>query len=168
MHQHIPTTGWKGNNFLRKIWQRREHMRKAKEINNMGKELEGLEEGTKVKIYLDSYGETLKEVPNWKIPGHDGVYGYWFEKFISIHDRLAIEMNRCQEETDIPEWLTKGKNIRIHKEPPKGIATTNNCIPITCVPVMWKILTAQIRRNIWFANKPRTVPLGTENTRIIK
>ena len=30
-------------------------------------------------------------------------------KFPSIHDRLAIEMNRFLQEKDIPQWMTKGK-----------------------------------------------------------
>ena len=37
-----------------------------------------------------------------------------FKKFTPIHDRLAIEMNRCLEETDIPEWMTKRKG---HPDP---------------------------------------------------
>ena len=50
--------------FWGKIWQRREHNRKTEWISNMGKELEGLEEGPKTKIHLDSLRETLKKVPN--------------------------------------------------------------------------------------------------------
>ena len=33
---------------------------------------------------------TLKKVQTWKNPGHDSVHGYWFKKFPSILDRLAI------------------------------------------------------------------------------
>ena len=36
-----------------------------------------------------------KKISNWKMPGHDGIHGFWFKKFTSIHDRLALEMNRC-------------------------------------------------------------------------
>ena len=43
----------------------------------MGKELEGLEEGLKVKIHLDSLRATLKKERNWKMPGHDSIHGYW-------------------------------------------------------------------------------------------
>ena len=71
--------------FWNKIWERREHNRKAERVNNVEKQLE-LEEGPKGEILLDSLRETYKNVPNCKMPGHDGVYGYWFTKFISIHD----------------------------------------------------------------------------------
>ena len=45
----------------------------------------------------------------WKTPGHDGINGYWLSKFTSIHHRLAVEMNTCLQETDIPERMTKEK-----------------------------------------------------------
>ena len=69
----------------------------------MGKELEGLEEGPKVKIHVDSLRTKLKKIPNWKTPGHDGIHGFWFKKFTSIHDSLAIEMNRYLQEADVPK-----------------------------------------------------------------
>ena len=50
-------------------------------------------------------------------------------------------------EADIPEWMTKGKTTLIEKETFKS-ATTNNNKSITYVP-MWKILTSQIREEIY-------------------
>ena len=45
-----------------------------------------------------------------------------FKKFLSIHDRLAIEMNRCIQEADIAKWMTKGKtppsSRKTHKKEP--------------------------------------------------
>ena len=64
--------------FWSKIWERREHNRKAEWISNMEKYLQGLEEGPKEKIQLDSLRATLKKAPNWKTPGHNGIHGYWF------------------------------------------------------------------------------------------
>ena len=43
------------------------------------------------------------KIPNRKSLGHDGIYGFWFKKFTSIHDELANEMNRCLKEAEIPE-----------------------------------------------------------------
>ena len=70
------------------------------------------------KIHVDSHRVTLKNVPNGKTPGHDGIRGYWFKKFTFTHDRLVIEMNRRLEVTDISEWMTKGKTNSIAKDPP--------------------------------------------------
>ena len=76
----------------------------------METDLRRLEEGPKVEIHLEA---TLKKISNWKIPSLDGIYGFWFKKFISIHDELAIEMNECTQKTEIPERMTKGKTTLI-------------------------------------------------------
>ena len=51
---------------------------------------------------------------NWKTPGHDG-----------INDRLALKMNRCLQEADVPEWMTKGKTTLVQKDHLKGTAPNN-------------------------------------------
>ena len=51
----------KAEQFWSKIWQRREHNKKAEWISNMAKELEGLEDGPKVEIHKDLLRTTLKK-----------------------------------------------------------------------------------------------------------
>ena len=53
-------------------------------------------------------------------------------------------MNKRIQRTEIAEWMSKGKTTLIQKDPLKGTAS-NNYRPITYLPIMWKILTAQIR-----------------------
>ena len=60
---------------------------KAEWINNITRELDGLEEGQKVEIHSDFLKATLKKISNWKTPGYDGIHGLWFKKFTSIHDK---------------------------------------------------------------------------------
>ena len=94
--------------------------------------------------------------------GHDGIHGFWFKNFTSIHNRLALEMNRCLQGAKIPNWMTKGKTTLIQKDPRKGKAPQNYRL-ITCLPMMWKILTAQIRGKIynlltsygWYSNEQK-------------
>ena len=78
------------------------------------------------------------------MPGCDRIHGFLFKKSTSFHDRLALEMNKCLQRAHVPEWMTKGKTTLIQKDPSKG-TDTNNYRPITCLPIMWKIITAQIR-----------------------
>ena len=92
----------------------------------------------------------IKKISNWKTPLHDGIHGFWFKKFTSIHDRLALEMNRRLQDAEVPDWMTKGKTTLIQKEASKG-TVPNNYRPITCLPMMWKILTAQIREEIYYS-----------------
>ena len=134
--------------FWTKIWQPKKHNEKAEWINNMTRELKELKEGSKGEIHIELLKKTLKKISNWKTPGHDGIHGFWFKKFTSIHDRLALEINRCIQDAQVPDWMTKGKTTLIQKDPNKG-TTPNNYRPITCLPVMWKILTAQIRKEIY-------------------
>ena len=109
--------------FWTKIWQPKQHNEKAEWINHITRELE-LEEGLKAQIHTDLLKTTLKKVSNWKTPGHDGIHGFWFKKFTSIHDRLALEMNKCLQTAHVLEWMTKGKTTLIQKDPNKGIAPT--------------------------------------------
>ena len=103
-----------------------------------------------MEIHVDLLKTTQKKISNWKAPGHDGIHCFWFKKFNSIHGRLALEMNRCLQDAQVPEWMTKGKTTLIQKQPSKGTAQ-NNYRPITCLPMMWKILTAQMREKIYYS-----------------
>ena len=116
----------------------------------MTRELEGLKEGPKAEIHIELPKKTLKKISNWKTPEHDGINAFWFKKFSSIHDRLTLEMNRCQQDAQVPDGMTKGKTTLIQKDPSKGTAP-NNYRPITCLPMMWKILTAQISEEIYYS-----------------
>ena len=90
------------------------------------------EENPLVNIYPDGLKATLKKIANWKPPGLDGIHGFWFKKFTSIHDRLATD--KCMQKTEIPEWMTK-KTTLIQKVPLKGTVPTNYR-PIICLPMM--------------------------------
>ena len=72
------------------------------------------------------------------MPSPDGKHRFWLKLFTSIHDRLALEMNGFQQEAHVLEWMIKGKIILKRNTP-------NNYRSITCIPMMWEILTALIR-----------------------
>ena len=91
-----------------------------------------------------------KKISNRKTPGHDGIHGFWFKRFTTIHDRLALEMSRYLQYAQVPEGMTKGKTTLIQKDPSKRTAP-NNYRPITCLPMAWKILTTQIREEIYYS-----------------
>ena len=138
------TTNHTNNRMLKET---KKHNEKAEWIKHITRELEELKEGPKAEIHIDLHKTTLKKVSNWKTPGHDGIHVFWFMKFTFMHDRLALEMNKCLQTAYVPEWMTKGRTTLIQKDPSKGTAP-NNYRPITCQPMMWKILPAQIREEI--------------------
>ena len=108
------------------------------------------EENSQVNIHPSVLMATLKKISNWKTPDLDDIHKFWFKKFTSIHDRLTTKMNKCIQKTEIPEWMTKRKTTLIQKDPYKGTAP-NNYRSIMCLPLMWKILTAQIREKIYYS-----------------
>ena len=46
-------------------------------------------------------------------------------------------------EESLPEWMTHGRTVLCQKDPTKGNAA-GNYRPITCLPLMWKLLTGMI------------------------
>ena len=55
------------------------------------------------------------------------------------------------EENDLPEWMTHGHTVLCQKDPQKG-NTADNCRPITCLPLICKLLTGVIVEemyNLW-------------------
>ena len=86
-----------------KICKPKKHNENTEWINNIIRKLDGLEEGPKIEIHIDLLKTTLKRISKWKTPAHDGIHGFLFKKFTSIHGRLALEMNRCLQGMQVPE-----------------------------------------------------------------
>ena len=59
------------------------------------------------------------------MPGHDGINGFCFKKFTSIHERLALEMNTCLQRAHVRELMTKGMTILTQKDQAKEQLQTN-------------------------------------------
>ena len=49
-------------------------------------------------------------------------------------------LGQCVEERSVPDWMTREKTVLIQKDPSKG-TSAGNYRPITCLPLMWKLLT---------------------------
>ena len=139
----------KQNNFGWKYSNQKNITKKAEWISNIAKKLERLEEGSKAEMHIDLLRTALKTISNWKTPGHDGIHEFWFKKFTTIHDRLALKMNICLIETHELECLTKGKTTLIRNNlhqwnRSKQQQTLN-------VPTYGKILTAQIKGEFYYS-----------------
>ena len=88
--------------------------------------------------------EKCRKMPNWKAPGNYGVQGYWINNLSNLHERIAIQMNKIlMGEDSPPAWMTYRRTVLCQKDPRKGNAV-ENYRPITCLPLMWKLLTGMI------------------------
>ena len=93
--------------------------------------------------------QQVKKILNWKSPGPDGVQGYWLKKLTALHEHIAKQMdNIISNAKNIPKWTTVGKTVLCQKDPSKGNAA-DNYRPISCLPLMWKLITGTIAENIY-------------------
>ena len=100
-------------------------------------------------ITADKVAKMLGKMPNWKSPGPDFVQGFWMKNFTSLHGRMTEQLSKCfQEEGDVPNWMTEGRTVLIMKDKSKG-NSANNYRPITCLPLMWKLLTGLIAEEMY-------------------
>ena len=84
------------------------------------------------------------------------------KKFASIHDRLVIEMKRLR--SDRNTWMDDQR--KDHPDPKKKTRKgtyPNNYKPMTCLPMMCKILTAKIMEEIYNALINRGLFLDEQN-----
>ena len=70
----------------------------------------------------------------------DGLQGYWLKKFTSCTYRIAEQLQVCLDTSVVSNWMTLGKTVLIVKDKDQGSLVTN-FRPITCLPLMWKLLT---------------------------
>ena len=70
--------------------------------------------------------------------------GYWLKNLTSLHPRIARQLNHTlDEERPLSDWMTFGKTVLCQKDPPKGSAL-DNYRPISCLPLMWKLMTRML------------------------
>ena len=122
------------------IWgEETTYEKEAEWLQRLREEIEPLQQDN-ICISVDTVTQFLKKVPNWKAPGPDLVPGFWLKNFTSLHTCIANNLQSCLDTGIVPDWMTKGRTILIMKDPERG-AAAGNYRPITCLPVMWKLLT---------------------------
>ena len=128
-------TFWSG------IWSvEKKHNKEAKWLSDLKEEMVKLEQQN-VVINEGKVKKQCRKIPNWNAPGHDGVQGFWTKRLDKIHERIAIQLNEILERTkEIPSWMTYGRAMLYQKDPVKGNSVENFRV-ITCLPLMWKLLT---------------------------
>ena len=96
---------------------------------------------------------------NWKAPGPDGVQEFWLKKLTSLHGRIAEQLDDVLNGRKVvPEWMTLGKTILYLKDPAKG-NVVDNYRPISCLPLMWKLLTGVVSESMYnFLDKNNLLP----------
>ena len=135
--------------FWRGIWEREHtHNRNAGWIEDTKLEMRSVNQQEEMEICAVSLKKVLGKLAPWKAAGPDGVQGYWLKNFSSLHSRIVSQLSDVLMHGKPPEWMTTGRTVLIPKDPKKG-NTPSNYRPITCLPIMYKVLTAMISDSIY-------------------
>ena len=135
--------------FWSDIWSNEiEHKKDAEWLQEL-KQPNTSPKQAEIKITVRDVKEISKKMSNWKSPGLDGVQGYWIKRFSECHTQIAEQLNNLlSDDQVIPEWLTKGRTVLCLKDIAKGNAV-DNYRPISCLPLMWKLLTGIIAETMY-------------------
>ena len=101
-----------------------------------------------IRISVENVKIAMRKIANWKTPGSDCAQDHWFKRFSRWHSRLTEHLQTCIVVGDVPTWMTKGKKSLIQKDSENGNAANSYC-PITCLPLMWKVLTSVLREKVY-------------------
>ena len=135
--------------FWSGIWGRQHrHKADAGWIKDIRNDYSAKDQQIDMEIGAVSLKKVLGKLAPWKAPGPDCVQGYWIKNFTSLHSRIVTQLKDTLNKGVPPEWMTRGRTVLIPKDPAKG-NVPSNYRPITCLPVMYKVLTAMISDNVY-------------------
>ena len=153
------TPFWKG------IWSIKvNHKRDAGWIGK-AKEKIPPEKHNTVKITKDDVKRKLKSMPDWKGAGPDKIQDFWLKSFTAVHGVLATVLNECVEVGEVPGWFVEGRTILVMKDSKNG-TEVGNYRPITCLNLIWKLLTGIISDKTYdHLEKNRLLPEDQKGSR---
>ena len=65
-----------------------------------------------------------------------------------MHERVRLQLKECLDSGFVTSCLTRRKTSLLQKNKSKG-NVASNYRPITCLPLMWKLLTGVIADQIY-------------------
>ena len=138
----------------KKFWgnilsQSTEHKKDAKWLQDLRRlfNLLNVKKQEKLDITTGILKKIFGRMRNWKSPGPDLVQGFWLNNS-SFHERVRLQLKECLDIGFVPSWLTRERTSLLQKDKSKG-NVVSNYRPITCLPLMWKLLTGLIADQIY-------------------
>lgn len=127
--------------FNQGAWYRRQ-------CEEFGQELEHQENPV---ASLEQVKNRLRRLPLWRAPGPDRIQGFWWKSLSMLHEPLTLAIGsllNSDADVRIPEWLVTGRTVLLPKTPLPS-ADPRDYRPITCLPVLYKIITAVVSDLMW-------------------
>ena len=132
--------------FWRNIWSQSADHKDAKWLPDLRSEVD-VKKQEKKDITTGSLKKILGRIPTWRSPGPDLVQRFWLKNFSSLHERVSFQLKECLNSGFVLTWLTRGRTSFLQKDKSKGYVASDYS-PITCLPLMWKLLTGVIADQI--------------------
>ena len=135
--------------FWESIWSKPEvHNMSARWLADIQKDHTETPTQNNIVISEADVRNKLRTMANWKAPGPDQLQTFWLKYLTSLHERLAVQLQRAHDSPDhLPSWLVTGRTTLIMKDPQKG-TSPKNYRPITCLPTTWKLMSGIIADKI--------------------
>ena len=144
---HYQPVAAESKQFWGNIWsQSADNKKDSKWLQDMQSEV-NVKKQEKMDFTTGSLRKMLCRMPNWRSPGPDLVQGFWLKKFSSFHESVRLQLKEYLDSGFVPSWFTRGKTSLLQKDKNKG-SIASNYRPITCLPLMWKLLTGVISNQI--------------------
>ena len=136
---------------MKKIWEgiwseSVGHNKDAKWLKDLQSEF-NVTKQEKIDLTKESLKKILGRMPNWKSLSLGLVQGFWLKNFSSLHERVRSQLKECLDSGFVPSWLTKERTALLQKDKSKG-NIASNYRPITCLPLMWELLSGVIEDQI--------------------
>ena len=97
--------------FWSDIWdQAVTHRESTDWLRKVENELGELTVQDDIHIEIKKVRKQIRKIPNWKIPGPGGVQGYWIKNLSNLHNSIALQLDRCLQENNLPKWMVTGKS----------------------------------------------------------
>lgn len=135
--------------FWSGIWNNPIEHRQAKWISEEHQHRAAVRTMLDWEITTEDVQKAIRKAKNWKAPGPDMLQNFWLKRFTSTHSHFAAcYMDILRQPQNMPDFMAKGITYLL----PKSEQNTQDPAkyrPITCLPTIYKLLTAIISDKIY-------------------
>ena len=123
------------------------HNESADWIQKVAEELQSNNQQN-IEITPTEIKERIRKMANCKTLRPDGVHGYCIKMLVSQQERIALHQQSCITRGEVTDWITTSRTVLLLKGKSKG-NEVRNYRPITCLPLMWKLLADIVTDEIY-------------------
>ena len=142
----------KTEKFWKPLYEnKKEYNKDAAWLHEYKTSVNNITEATYSEITTNEIESATSEFSNWKSPGLDKFYNLWWNKLTTLYPKAAVAFVKLiVQPENCPNCLTTDQTTLIAKKEPTR--NPSNYRPITCLPVMYKMLsnivTSRMSRHI--------------------